>query len=128
MVNWGIKIGKGGFGAVFDIIGHWSTIPDKRVVVKWFKFKNEGIIELLNLLSINEALDYGVDSHNELHSLWAIMLWKKGDDLSTLRSYRTAISPHTDKDVCKAYMKKVRQAIVEASKAYFGLPGAPMHG
>lgn len=123
----GAQIGDPGeYGAVFDIIGQWSTKPKKRVVAKWFKYKREGLEELQNLLSLHEADDYGIDTYKKIPSLWAIIFWKKGDNIKNLKSYKVAISSN-DRKVCEAYMKKVRKAIVAASMEYFRLPGAPQH-
>lgn len=95
-------------------------------MAKWLKFKKEGLEELNNLIAVQEAVDYGIDSQEEYPSLWAIMLWKKGVLLHKLASFIKAV-PGDDEKKCKEYMAKVRSAIVEISMHYYKMPGAPAH-
>lgn len=131
-------INRGADGSVYNINPPgWSTAPGKETVMKNFKYKENGIKELRNLDFVGELLYGGVDTltgesmHKDwekkrLRSLIAIMEKKKGFRLVKLPSAVKAIG--TDKQTCKAYMKKIRDAVVDANEPYLKMPGAPSHG
>lgn len=82
--------------------------------------------EIQNLDLVGELLDYGVNLNGKVPSLWAIIRAKDGVPLQQLRGFKDAIRKGTVE--CGNYMKLVRHTIVQASKPYFSLPGAPGHG
>lgn len=128
----GEKLGNGRDGDVYDIEGEWSPGPgetlDKHVVAKWFKRKADGFPEIKNTNFMGELVGYGVDVRDGISRLWAILNWKKGKPLKLTSSYKAAAQPVSNggnKKKCKAYMKKARDAILEACKPYLKLKGAP---
>lgn len=124
-------IGNGEFGRVFDIrIRKWSKDPPGtvgKVVAKWFQYMEKGLAELQNLISIGEALDFGVIVNSKHRSIWVIMEKKLGDTLKELPSKSYILARDKEED-CKKYMKNARNAIVVAHGPYLKRVGAPSHG
>lgn len=136
----GKKMGDGIFGIVYDITGSWSTHTKEHVVAKWFKFdispkgtspdQNPAIQEILNLQDVHELVDYGlmidISSPNDVPHTWAILKWKNGVFFDELPEFKTIIQG-LDRKKCEDLMEEAREAIVEASRKYIRLPGAPSH-
>lgn len=125
----GKVLGQGTDGTAYDVEGRWSKMGDYTgdVAAKKFGDKKKGKKEIENLRTVKELIDSGTSLTDDTE-LWAILPKKPGNRLYDLESFKAVFSRRPgDILECHKYMQKAREAIVDESKHYLRLPGAPEH-
>lgn len=107
-----------------------GKVITRHVVAKLFRKKTEAWTEIENAYIAGELVDFGVevrksktkDGKDEMW-VWAIMHWKEGKPLKSYPSFKAMW--RDDREKCKAYMQKARDAVWAACKPYLKRKGAP---